>query len=486
MMNGPGHTWLTHEQSFIIYHSSFIIQKTMLNLSNQRVDADLFKHYPLKTLQTLPSPNSGRRLGRFMAVVLLIGVVTMFLPWQQNINGEGTLTALTPQDRSQTIQNAIPGRIERWAVRDGDLVKAGDTLLVISDIKDEYFDPNLPQRLGEQLGAKQGTRAATETKIRALDGQITALQSGLTVKLSSARNKVKQSEFKVKADQADLVAVRRNYQIALDRLERSEKMNRDGLISLTDLETRRLKIQEDQAKVISQDNKLAVSQQELVNARLDLNAITADYQEKVAKAQSDRSSAVSYLADAGGEISKLRNKISSVDVRRGLYVVRAPQAGYIVRPAKAGIGENIKEGEAIATLQPANPALAVELFVRAMDVPLIQRGRVVRLQFDGWPAIQFAGWPTVAVGTFGGEVAVIDAVSSPDGKYRMLIKPIRQKGDQPWPEQLRVGSGVYGWVMLDDVPVWYELWRQLNGFPPSLQQEPKDKGAGEVGKGAKK
>ena len=199
----------------------------------------------------------------------------------------------------------------------------------------------------------------------------------------------------------------------------------------------------------------------------------ADFQEKTAKTRSDRSSAESYRADADGEISKLRNKISSVDVRRGMYVVRAPQEGYIVRPLKAGIGETIKEGESIATLQPGNPQLAVELFVRAMDVPLIEPGRTVRLQFDGWPAIQFAGWPTVSVGTFGGKVAVIDAVSSAGGKYRMLVQPVQQQGDQPWPRQLRVGSGVYGWVMLDNVPVWYEIWRQLNGFPPSLKEEPK-------------
>ena len=444
----------------------------MLNLSNQRVNEEMVTHYTLKTLRALPQSNGGRRLGRWMLFFLVTGLIIMFLPWQQNINGEGTVSALTPQDRPQTIQNAIPGRIERWVARDGDYVKRGDTILVISDIKDEYFDPSLPQRLSEQLAAKQGSLRATDDKITALNGQLTALKTGVGVKLESARNKVKQSEFKVKADEADLNAIRNNYQIAVDRVDRFEKGFKNGLFSLTELETRRLKLQEDRSKVVAQENKLAVSRQELINARLDLGTIQADFQEKTAKALSDRSSAVSYRAEADGEIAKIRNKISSVDVRRGLYVVRAPQNGYVVQPLKAGIGETIKEGESIATLQPSNPQLAVELFVRAMDVPLIQRGRTVRLQFDGWPAIQFSGWPTVSVGTFGGQVAVIDAVSSKNGKYRMLVRPMVQQGDQPWPKQLRVGSGVFGWVMLDDVPVWYELWRQLNGFPPSLQQEP--------------
>lgn len=449
----------------------------MLNLSNNRINAGIINNFPLKTLHKLPNLQAGRALGRWMLLILFVLLATLFLPWQQNINGEGTVTALTPQDRPQTVQNAIAGRIEKWYARDGQKVKRGDTLLLISEIKDEYFDPNLPERLREQLGAKESSMAATNAKIQALDGQITALAAGLTAKMQSARNKVKQSRFKVIIDSIDLVAQRTNYRIAADRLARSEQIYKDGLISLTDLESRRLKLQEDLAKVGSQQAKLNVSRQELTNSAIDLNTIQADYQEKVAKAQSDRSSAVSYRADAEGEVSKITNKISSVQVRRGLYVIRAPQDGYVVQSFKAGIGENIKEGESIVTLQPANPEIAIELFVRPNDVPLIERGRTVRIEFDGWPAIQFSGWPNVAVGTFGGEVVVIDAVASTNGKYRMLVRPKQTNKDAMWPKQLRVGSGVYGWVMLDDVPIWYEIWRQLNGFPPSLQAETKiDKG----------
>lgn len=447
----------------------------MLNLSNQRVDETVFANYPLKTLKTLPQPEGGRKLGRWMLFFLLVFVVVMFLPWQQNINGEGKLTAFTPQDRPQTIQNAIAGRIEGWYVKDGDYVKRGDTLLILSEMSNEYFDPNLPQRLTEQLAAKQGSREAYDTKIQALDGKIAALQSGVSVSLSMARNRVKQSALRLSTEEADLVATRNNYQIALDRLTRYEQGYSNGLFSLTDLEARRLKVQDDKALVVLQENKVNEVRQELANARLDLNSIEAKFSEQIASARSDRSSAVSTRQEAGGEIAKLRNTMSNVAVRRGYYVVRAPQNGYLVQPAKTGIGETIKAGEPIATLQPSNPQLAVELNVRAMDVPLIQRGRIVRLQFDGWPSIQFSGWPAVAVGTFGGRVAVIDAVSSVGGKYRLLIRPVQQEGDQPWPPQLRLGSGVYGWVMLDDVPIWYELWRLLNGFPPSLQDEPQAK-----------
>ncbi|WP_426490728.1 HlyD family secretion protein [Hymenobacter sp. 102] len=451
----------------------------MLNLSNQDIDNTVWDEELKRSHAALLNPKGSRRLGRILLAIGLVFLIILFLPWRQTIEGSGTLTTLRPQDRPQTVQNQIAGRIERWSVREGQLVKRGDTILIISEIKDEYFDPNLPVRLNEQLVAKRGNVAANTAKIQATDQQLAALRLTLEVQLSSARNKVEQAANYLNIDQAELAAATNFYQIAQSRLARYEEGYKNGLFSLTDIETRRLKLQEDLAKVTAARNKVASSRQALANAKIELSNLRAKYEQDVAKTLSDRSSAVSSRASSEGEVASLRNKIANVVVRRGLYVVRAPQSGYVVRTLKAGIGETIKEGESIATLQPDAPVLAVELYVRAMDVPLIQRGRQVRLQFDGWPAVQFSGWPSVAVGTFAGTVSVIDVVSSTNGKYRLLVRPDRhpeQPGeeDHQWPAQLRLGSGVYGWVILDSVPVWYEIWRQLNGFPPSLQAAPNE------------
>lgn len=413
-------------------------------------------------------------LGRLLLIVLVIIIIILMLPWRQTIPGRGTVTALRPQDRPQTVQNQIGGRIERWAVREGQEVKKGDTILVISETSQSYFDPELPERLNEQLSAKRGSESAALKKIEATNAQIAALNNGLRYQLSSAENKVKQAQNYVDIDKADLAAVQKFYDITKARLDRYEAGYKNGLFSLTDIESRRLKLQEDYAKVISQQNKLNNSKQGLVNARIELDNIRAKYQESLAKAQSDLGSAISSRASVQGEIAKLRNDISNITIRRNLYVVRAPQDGYVVKTLKAGIGENIKEGESVATLQPKIPMVAAELYVSAMDVPLILDTSDVRLQFEGWPSIQFAGWPSVAVGTFAGKIFAIDKVSSSGGKYRVLVKqtsPIPSK-DEPWPEQLRQGSGVYGRIILRSVPLWYEIWRQLNGFPPSLDKEP--------------
>ena len=415
-----------------------------------------------------------RILGKVMVILLLVFVVVLFLPWRQTIPGRGRVTALRPEDRPQTVQNQIGGRIEHWNVREGQKVQIGDTILIISETSQSYFDPQLDVRLEEQLTAKEGSEEAATQRMEATSAQIRAMTKGLKIQLESARNKLHQAENNVHIDSADLVAVQKFYEISKSRLARYEAGYLNGLFSLTDIESRRLKLQEDNAKVISQQNKLNNSIQSLQNARIELDNIEAQYEQSLAKAQSDMSSAFSSKVSAQGEIAKLRNEISNTSIRRSLYVVRAPQSGYVVKTLKAGIGENIKEGESIATLQPDSPLVAAEIFVDAMDVPLILNNSEVRLQFEGWPSVQFSGWPSVAVGTFSGRVSVIDLVSSEGGKYRLLVRPTNPvpSNDEPWPIQLRQGSGVYGRVILRNVPVWYEIWRQLNGFPPSLEAEP--------------
>lgn len=444
----------------------------MVDESKKILEAKI-EHYSIQSRSNIIPSNGPKFLGRLMIFAFLILIIILLLPWRQTISGRGTVTALRPEDRPQTIQNQIGGRIEYWAVREGQEVKRGDTILVLSETNQSYFNPDLPVRLDEQLEAKRGSEVAADQKISATDAQIDALSSALKIQLSAAENEVTQARNTVRIDSADLIAIRNYYETSKSRLARYETGYKNGLFSLTDIETRRLKLQEDKAKEISQENKLNSSKQKLLNAVIELDNIRAKYRQSLASALSDRSSAVSGKASVREEISRLKNEMSNIDIRRGLYVVRAPQDGYIVKTFKAGIGENIKEGESVATLQPLSPLVAAEIYVDAMDVPLILDSSNVRLQFEGWPSVQFSGWPSVAVGTFGGKVSVIDRVST-DGKYRVLVRQLNEvpKGDEPWPILLRQGSGVYGRVILRSVPVWYEIWRQLNGFPPSLDRAP--------------
>lgn len=418
-----------------------------------------------RSFSMLRNYQTGRTFAKLILISLGIFLVFIFLPWTQNIRANGFLTTLRPEQRPQTVNAIIGGRIEQWYVREGDLVQPGDTILQLTEIKDNYFDPRLLERTRQQIDAKTGAMDAYQDKIGSMNAQIDALSKTLELKLEQTRNYVRQSELKVISDSTDLVAARANEAVADAQLTRMQQLHRDGLNSLTDLETRNLKFQEARAKAVSAENKLLSSRNELINARVELISIEQQFRDKLAKARAERAASLSEYYGADSDVAKMEGQYSNYEVRAGYYFVTAALEGVVTKAIRAGIGETVKEGEPLVSIMPVNYELAVEMYVEPVDLPLIQKGNKVRFLFDGWPAIVFSGWPNATYGAFGGEVFAIDNFISENGKYRVLVSPDPE--DAPWPKGLRVGSGAIGMALLQDVPIWFELWRQLNGFPPN-------------------
>jgi len=451
----------------------------MLNLSDVSI-THLLKKKNLRSFEMLRDAYSYSydRLVKVALILLGVVVIIMFLPWTQNVRSKGELIALRPDQRPQTIQSVIAGRIEKWYVQEGQFVHKGDTILRISEVKDEYFDPNLLNNTQLQLDAKEFSKLSYEEKVNALDKQIAALQEANKLKISQAKNKVLQNILKVTSDSIDYQASKINFSVSNEQYLRMKSLHDEGLRSLTDLENRNLKLQEAQAKLISQENKLLTSKNELINSKIELNGIEAEYKDKIAKASSEKYSALSGQYDTDASINKLKNQYSNYKVRTSLYFILAPQDGYVTQAKQVGLGETIKEGDDIISIMPATYDLAVQMYIKPIDLPLFEKGQKVMIQFDGWPAIIFSGWPGISYGTYQGEVLAMDNFISPNNMYRILVKPAINS--QPWPEQLRVGAGVKALTLLKNVQVWYELWRQINGFPPDYYKvNPQTKADGE-------
>jgi adhesin transport system membrane fusion protein len=439
----------------------------MLNISNNQ----LHKTIDLKSFKSgkdIFNKEYYKFLNKFLLVFAILGFILMFLPWTQNISGQGLVTTLTPGQRPQSIQSQIPGRIEEWFVREGNYVKKGDTILRISEVKSDYFDDRLIERTNEQIKAKYASVTAYQGKVAALVRQIAALKQERTLKTAQTKNKLLQSKLKVKSDSIEFEAAKTNLKIAEKQFIRTETLQKEGLKAVTDVEEKGLKLQETQAKIIGQENVLLASKNEILNAQLELTRIGATFADKISKAQSDMYTAQSSGFDAEVQVSKLENSNSNYKVRSGLLYVTSPQNGFINKAIKGGIGGTFKEGESLVGIMPEKYDLAVETFVRPIDLPLLHINEKVRVQFDGWPAIIFSGWPNVSYGTYGAKVIAIERFISDNGKYRVLLAP--DEKDHIWPSAIRVGSGARTIALLEDVPIWFELWRQLNSFPPNYYQ----------------
>ncbi len=402
---------------------------------------------------------------------LIALLIIMFLPWTQNIRARGSVTTLRQEQRPQELNSIIPGKIMKWYVKEGDLVKTGDTILQISEVKDDYLDPNLVNRTNEQLGAKQMSIEYYKSKVTATETQIGALGNNRLLKQTQLQNKLQQLRLKLQSDSVETIAANNDYKIAEQQYKRQQAMYDSGLVSLTQLEQRNQVFQNALAKRISAENKIGSTRQDLLIARIEMDAINQDYVEKVSKAQSDQFQSLSQIAGGQGDVAKLQNQYSNYNIRSGMYFITAPQAGQITKAKKAGIGEIIKEGEILVEIVPDKIDYAVELFVAPMDLPLVSVKQKVRFLFDGFPAIVFSGWPNASYGTFSGEVVAVENAVSPNGKFRVLIKEDFEDKKR-WPKELKIGAGTQGIALLKNVPVWYELWRNINGFPPDFYKAP--------------
>ena len=436
----------------------------MLNISdNNPVKMESGAGY--ETIRVLNNRPHYKILNRIIWLICLLNFIGLFLPWTQNIRGTGAVTTLKPDQRPQTIHSAIAGRVEKWFVKEGDFVNKGDTIAFISEIKEEYFDPNLVGNTKQQVNAKRMALESYDDKVIALERQMESLSMELSLKLEQGMNKIQQASLKVKSDSMDLEAVNTQLIIAQTQFNRAETLNRDGLKPLSDVEEKRLKLQESQAKIITQQNKLLASKNELINSRVEINRIKAEYSEKISKANSDKYSAIGSLYDTEAQVTKLENQYVNYSIRNGLYYIRAPQSGIVNKTLLSGIGETIKEGTALVSIMPSKYDIAVETYVDPIDLPLIKRDSRIRVWFDGWPTILFSGWPGMSYGTFGGNVVAIENFISPNGKYRILVSP--DKDEEPWPKELSIVAGAQTIALLENVPIWYEIWRNLNGFPPN-------------------
>ena len=403
--------------------------------------------------------------------LILLGV--LFLPWTQNIRSKGQITSLYQEQKPQKIYSPIAGKISRWWVKEGDFVEQGDTLAKISEIKAEYLDPKLISRTQEQLDAKKGTVSYYEQKVKSTEDQIANLRSSKALKQDQLNNKITALQQKLTGEKAEFEAASNEYNLVKDQFERNQKMYKEGLISQTQFQQRNASMQNSLAKKTTAENKVNQTLQEIQNTRIELRGVDQEYSEKMNKAEGEKFQSLGMIETGKGDVAKLENQVASYTIRDGMYYILAPQSGQVINAKKAGIGEILKDGEELLTIVPQNTHYAVEMYVRPVDLPLVSPGQDVRFIFDGFPAIIFAGgWPDQSFGTFPGKIRAIENNIDEKGMFRVIV--VENPKDKKWPKQIKMGAGAQGITLLNDVPLWYELWRNINGFPADFYTVTKD------------
>lgn len=295
----------------------------MLKLSSQNIER-VINQEDFYTLRALKTPSAGITLARCLVALGVILLIFFFLPWQQNVRGNGKVTMLDPSNRPQTVQAVIAGQIQKWHVHEGMFVNRGDTIVSIREVKDKYFDPLLLQRLQEQLTAKKNSLVSKKAKADALERQIVALKNTL-------QRNVEQASARLEAEKVKYLNAQNQYQ-------RNKRLYEAGNIPLTKFQEIEYKYQGSEA--------------DYENAQIEIHRLSAEYQEKISKSESELSNTAAEIFETEGEVSKMVNEYANMEIRSGQYQIVAPQDGYVVRAVRAGIGETVKEGEAVKPFAP--------------------------------------------------------------------------------------------------------------------------------------
>lgn len=412
---------------------------------------------------------------RLLAMIFLglLGLLTLMLtvvPWVQTVTGKGKVTALTPAQRPQYVEAQISGRLVRWVVQEGASVKAGDTIAILQDIDSKFLDLELLDNQEKQLAALYSRRESILEQISSLRKQVTAEEKARESGVNGAKEKLEQSVQRRIAAEERLKQAKLDWEIARQRFKDRSELHDKGLLSQRQFENARLELQRGEVTY----NSIAADVESARRGESEAMAMISNKESegtsKVLKVMADESKALETISSIDNSLYKSRSELNSAAMRRDAAIIRAPVDGNVVRLFTLGAGETVKQGDKLAVIAPRATSLAVEMLINGTDAPLVHIGQKVRLEFDGFPALQVAGWPSVAVGTFGGEITVVDALESDDGKgqFRVVIKPDTTSDQWPLAKNLRLGTKCAGWMQLNTVSLGYELWRQINSFPLSV------------------
>jgi multidrug resistance efflux pump len=433
------------------------------------------------------SSRFARRLTRVLAWSMLLAFAAMFfVPWQQSIRGQGAVIAFSPVNRPQSIQAPVKGVISEIGegISENAPIRKGQLIYRIADQDPEYL-----QRINEQvrnteqqvtaaksrLGNAQEQLAAYEKVVAAKREELQATEQGKREALAAADAFVQMAENKMRAKRdAQTAAEAGVWQADLD-FQRKRRLAAKGLETGLKFQEAELKFRESKAKQQMAVQYVESAVREVEGKTAERAAKLQEWDVKINDAESQLETAKSDFAKVRIDIARIREEISKTEndllklrteqARQRTQEVLSPRDGFIMQLVAYDGAAIVQQGDDLCVIVPETEEPAVQMWVSGNDAPLIAAGRIVRLQFEGWPAVQFSGWPSVAIGSFGGRVALVDPTDDGKGKFRIVVVP--DETDHPWPEYpyLRQGVRANGWVLLDQVALGYEIWRRLNGFP---------------------
>ena len=434
---------------------------------------DLATSNKLRAWEAVQIPERLRFSSRLaIKLVLLFLLIIAFVPWTQTITVSGQLSAYTPYERPQDIESQITGRIRKWHIFEGVRVKQGDLILELDDYDPNFMSPDLLPLLEQRKQALIETRRAALGRAEQLDKRIKEMQNLVKAAVPSAQARVVEAENKVREAYQKVEAAKIAVATAELNVDRHKQLAEQGLVSQRELEVAIQAAIASKADLTGAQAGLKAAEQSMRALSFGREQVSAEVLQRLLDAEAARDASLAEAGKATDQLADVSLRMSNAEQRRVASRIMAPIDGTVVKMAQTGVGETVRPGEKLVRISPTSADKAIEMVADGIDAPLLNVGRKAKILFYGIPAIPLPAWPELMAGTYGGVIKVIDQVDDGKGNFRFWVVPDPE--EKPWPpqEHVRQGTKVMGWVILNRVPLWYELWRRFNLFPPDYQERP--------------
>jgi multidrug efflux pump subunit AcrA (membrane-fusion protein) len=401
-----------------------------------------------------------KRIGIISTFIFLAIFSMLFLPWEQTVQGTGKIVAYDPTQRDYELKAPHPGFVKEYFVQENQKVKQGDALCVIEDQDSSY-----ETRLTQKQNAIEIQIAQQFEYIQSLKDEQIDLKKYYTKSIEQFKNKLKQSQNTLKKLDLEVQNQTQNLLTKKRHFKRIQALYKKDLESKKTLE--KTKNEYIRAKTMYEQKLLAqtIGKQSYIILENEIEKFSAQQEilleknkQSISKAKLTQETLKTRLIDANKDLSRYANR-----------VLKAQKDGVVMRIFHNDKNKLLKQNDSILHFVPEVTQRSLLLKISDFHMPLLKVGEPVRIKFHGWPALQISGWPKITYGTFGGYIHSVEPISHEKDFYYVHVFEL---ANEPWPEDsvLRYGTQASAWIRLDSVPIWYQIWRNMNAAPPNIPQ----------------
>ena len=422
---------------------------------NQPYESDDWSDVTQELLDSLP------RVWTRGLLYLLFLFVSIILPWMMLFQVDETGTAkgrLEPQGKTLRLDTIVAGTVSEVLVKEGDTVKAGQSLLVLDS---KLIDADLQQmqeKLNGQLKQlsqlkllqnqfllalstqqqqnqaqdleKQAQIDQTRQNIQALINSSTFQKEEKLAQLNQVQQTLKQSENASQSSQKSLASAQREverYQEALkegivaeinvvEKKDLAQERQKLDEKAKSDIEQARLRLVEEKnsyQRTIRQGNAdIKQAQLRLKEQQRNSQSLTNSGKLAILKSQEQLKNIEREITATNTEIAQNKTHIDSLKFQLEQRVLKAPVNGMVFQLPMQRPGGVVQSGTMVAEIAPTDSPLVIRANMATNQSSSLQKGLPVKVKFDAYPFQDYG----VVEGKLSQISPTTTEVNSPNGK----------------------------------------------------------------------